>query len=128
MEVSYSDLKNKEVINVLDGRKLGHIIDIVFDNLGGQVSGVVVPGDKRLFRKSEDIFVPLTKIKKIGNDVILVVLNSSQFANQYDSNGYNTGVKKEKRYENSMNIYYGDRGSQNRSYVRYKRIDGKKYK
>ena len=95
MEVSYIDLKNKEVINVLDGRKLGHIVDIIFDNLTGQVNGVVVPGNKKLFRKSEDIFVPLTKIKKIGNDVILVVLSDARFGEKYTDSDYQNTLKKE---------------------------------
>lgn len=128
MEVSYIDLKNKEVINVLDGRKLGHIVDIIFDNLTGQVNGVVVPGNKKLFRKSEDIFVPLTKIKKIGNDVILVVLSDARFGEKYTDSDYQNTLKKENRYENSMSVYYNSDNSNSGSYVRYKRIDGKKYK
>ena len=128
MEVSYIDLKNKEVINVLDGRKLGHIVDIIFDNLTGQVNGVVVPGDKKLFRKSEDIFVPLTKIKKIGSDVILVVLSGTRFGEKYTDSDYQNTLKKENRYENSMSVYYNSDNSNSGSYVRYKRIDGKKYK
>ena len=129
MEVSYNDLKNKEVINVVDGRKLGHIVDIVFDNLNGHISGVVVPGDKKLFRKCEDVFVPLAKIKKIGNDVILVILNGMKNSGYYPSAGYNNSLKKEQMYENAISVYYDKENNDNKtSYVRYKRIDRKKYK
>ena len=50
MEVSFSELKEKEIINVLDGKKLGRIIDILFDNASGVVRGVIIPGEKKLFR------------------------------------------------------------------------------
>ena len=74
MDIAFTDLKEKEIININDGKKLGHIIDFLFDIESGQVKGVVVPGSRKIFRKSEDIFIPLEKIRKIGGDVILVKL------------------------------------------------------
>lgn len=74
MDIAFTDLKEKEIINVTDGKKLGHIIDFLFDIENGQVKGVVVPGQRKIFRKTEDIFIPLEKIRKIGGDVILVKL------------------------------------------------------
>ena len=74
MDIAFTDLKEKEIINVSDGKKLGHIIDFLFDIESGQVKGVVVPGSRKIFRKAEDIFIPLEKIRKIGGDVILVKL------------------------------------------------------
>ncbi len=95
MEVTYLDLKEKEVINVFNGKKLGRIMDIVFDSTNGSVLGLVVPGDKKIFRKGDDVFIPLDKIKRIGNDVILVGLqtenfySSKNFREQPKQNGYN---------------------------------------
>ena len=57
MEVSFLDLKEREIINVYDGKKLGRIIDVVFDNRNGIVKGIIVPGDKKIFRKAEDVFI-----------------------------------------------------------------------
>lgn len=74
MEISFVDIREKEVINIYDGKKLGHIIDIIFDRQSGKVTGVVVPGIKRFMRKTEDIFVPIDNLKKIGEDVLLVRL------------------------------------------------------
>ena len=78
MELSFLDLKEREIINVYDGKKLGRIIDIVFNNESGIVRGIVVPGDKKIFRRDEDIFIPIDKIKRIGNDVILVGLQREE--------------------------------------------------
>lgn len=75
MEISFSDLKCKEVINVTDGKKLGNVIDIIFASNNGCILGFVVPGAKKSFFKScENIFVPYNNICKIGIDVILVEL------------------------------------------------------
>ena len=74
MEISFVDIREKEVINIYDGKKLGHIIDIIFDRPTGKVTGIVVPGIKRFMRKTEDIFVPIENLKKIGEDVLLVKL------------------------------------------------------
>lgn len=105
MELSFADLKEKEIINVVDGKKLGRIIDILFDTDNGFVRGIVVPGERKFFKKSEDIFIPLEKLKKIGDDVILVRL-------QFDSDRGFSGQAREtilqnRRYSfDNSNSYY----------------------
>lgn len=74
MEISFSLLRSKEVINLFDGKRLGHIVDLVLDKESGKVLGFVVPGQKKLFRKADDLFIPLEEVKKLGEDVILVKL------------------------------------------------------
>lgn len=74
MDISFCEIREKEIINIYDGKKLGHIIDIIFDRESGQVQGVIVPGIKKFMRKTEDIFVPIANLKKIGADVLLVKL------------------------------------------------------
>ena len=72
MEITFEDIKNKEIINIFDGRKLGHASDLTFDKQTSRVLGISVPGEKRIFRKAEQIFIPIENIKKIGEDVCLV--------------------------------------------------------
>ena len=75
METSYLELRNKEVINVVDGCLLGRIIDVVFDIRTSRVLGFIVPGVKaffNIFKPCPEIFVPYRNICKIGDDVILV--------------------------------------------------------
>ena len=75
METSFCELKGKEVINVVDGKRLGKIIDIVFDTHYGKVLGIVVPAyDKswNIFKACDDIFIPFNCICKFGEDAILV--------------------------------------------------------
>lgn len=77
METSFLDLRCKEVINIVDGRLLGHIVDMVVDIRTSRVTGLVVPGAKSFFsffKSGQDIFIPYRNICKIGDDVILVEL------------------------------------------------------
>jgi len=70
-----SDLEAREVINVMDGRRLGSIIDVEFSLEDGRITAIVVPGSPKLlglFGKSDEVIIPWDKIKKIGADVILV--------------------------------------------------------
>lgn len=107
MDIAFTDLKEKEIINVTDGKKLGHIIDFLFDIESGQMKGVVVPGERKIFRKSEDIFIPLEKIKKIGGDVILVKLRvfdgDENFNTQRIENSFKTKYNLKNYYDAKLN-------------------------
>ncbi|MDD4170797.1 MAG: YlmC/YmxH family sporulation protein [Syntrophomonas sp.] len=75
--VKLSDLRTREVINVLDGKKLGSITDIDLDIERGRVLALMLPGQVRgwsVFARREEIVVPWDKIVRIGRDVILVEL------------------------------------------------------
>ena len=75
METSFCELKGKEVINIVDGKKLGRIIDIVFDTNCGRMLGIVVPSYNKswnIFKQSDDIFIPWGSICKFGDDARLV--------------------------------------------------------
>lgn len=70
-----SDFRQKEVINVRDGRRLGVIIDMEFNLQEGRITAIVVPGSSRwmgLLKGEDDLVIPWEQIKKIGDDVILV--------------------------------------------------------
>ena len=78
-QYSFTEMSRKTVINVADGRELGHVCDMVFNNCGG-IIGFVVPGKKSFFKSitsSENVFIPWNRIIKIGSDVILVELVSA---------------------------------------------------
>lgn len=76
-ETTFLELRAKEVINVVDGKRLGHILDIVINLRNGRITGLVLPGNKNflgIFKSGGELFVPFRNICKIGNDVILVEL------------------------------------------------------
>ena len=75
MEMTFCDLKNKDVINICDGRNLGNMTDLVFDTCCGKITGIIVPASKgffNFFKANNDLFIPYNRICKIGRDIILV--------------------------------------------------------
>lgn len=71
MEMNFSELRAKEVINTQDGRKLGRVCDLVLCYPENRWLGIVVPGARGFGRKNE-LFIELKNVVKIGEDVILV--------------------------------------------------------
>lgn len=69
-----SDLQHKDVINVIDGSKVGNIIDIKIDS-SGNMEGLIVEKSKffvSMFSNKSELEIKWTQIEKIGEDVILV--------------------------------------------------------
>ncbi len=78
MEISFCELRAKEVVNLHDGKQLGHILDLIIDTSCSRIIGIIVPCEKNfltLFKPSSNIFIPYHRICKIGKDVILVDIN-----------------------------------------------------
>lgn len=71
MELNFSDLRAKEVINTQDGRKLGRVCDVALCYPENRWIGIIVPGGRFSLKKNE-LFIDLKRIVKIGEDVILV--------------------------------------------------------
>lgn len=70
-----SDLRMRDVVNIVDGRRLGMIKDIDLDLEEGRIKSIILPGAGRLMGflgKNDDIVIPWEKIRKLGVDVILV--------------------------------------------------------
>ncbi|MHB1151956.1 MAG: YlmC/YmxH family sporulation protein [Eubacteriales bacterium] len=71
-----TDLRDKEVINICDGQRLGYVYDVEVDIICGKVVALVVPEEHGCFSlvHSSEIKIPWDKIDKIGDDIILVSL------------------------------------------------------
>ena len=74
MGCTISDFRDKEVVNICDGRRLGYVIDVEFDITTGKILSLVLPGKSGLlfFGRCEDIYIDWCKIQRIGDDIILV--------------------------------------------------------
>lgn len=70
------DLREKEVINLCDGARLGCAQDFEFDVSCGKILALVIAGDGGIFgfSKREDIVIPWDRIQCIGEDTVLVKL------------------------------------------------------
>ena len=70
-----SELQKKDIVNIKDGKKIGRIIDVIFDPTNGYMIRFVIESShfvKNLFSNSEEITIKFTQIKKMGEDVILI--------------------------------------------------------
>ena len=72
--VLLESLKDREVINVCDGRRLGYVCDAQLDLCSGRLTAIIVPGECNFlgFSKGDDILIPWACIERIGDDIILV--------------------------------------------------------
>ena len=68
-----SDLQIKDVVSLIDGRRLGRIVDIELEE-NGKIKYFIVEQKKffRFFGNATEVNVNMEQIKKIGEDVILV--------------------------------------------------------
>lgn len=82
-----SDLRQKEVINISDGRRLGFVSDVELDLETGKIEAVILPGNTKVFGllgKDSEFVIPWDRIKKIGEDIILVEMDD-RFIRKYFS-------------------------------------------
>jgi len=74
--ISTDKLKNKEVINIFDGRSMGFVSDIEVDLEKGVIDGIVIPGSRGFlgfFSKGDtDTVIKWDRVRTVGDDVILV--------------------------------------------------------
>ena len=80
-ELTFCELREKEVVNVVDGKRFGRIIDLAL-SCNGRVLGIIAPGDKSILKSfggKDALFIPWQNIGKIGDDVILVNLSAAPF-------------------------------------------------
>lgn len=78
MEFLFSQLKQKDVINLSDGKNLGKICDITVTFPENNFTGVTVTGCKGFKFNRQEVFVPVKNIVKVGEDAVLVKLSSEK--------------------------------------------------
>ena len=74
-----SDLQNKQIVNVYDGKNIGSIIDVNINEENGGIYSFVIEPNRNFFsflNKSMDTEIRWENITKIGEDVILVKIES----------------------------------------------------
>ncbi|GGH74573.1 YlmC/YmxH family sporulation protein [Pullulanibacillus pueri] len=73
-----SDFQVKEVVNVENGKLLGHIGDLDVNMTTGKIEHIVIPGAGKmlgLFGRESEVVIPWRNIVRVGDDVILVRFN-----------------------------------------------------
>lgn len=71
----FSDLRYKNVINVIDGTLIGCINDVEMDTCSSKITSIIIYGKFKCFGllgRSRDVIIPWNDIKIIGEDAVLV--------------------------------------------------------
>ena len=77
-----AELKQKEVINICDGQKVGRICDLCFDLCTGCITHIIIPGPCKafgIFGREEEYVIPVKCVKRIGEDVVLIECDCSEY-------------------------------------------------
>lgn len=75
MIVSFCELREKEVVNLCDGKRLGYVTDVEAEFPGGRITALILPrGSKYLpvFSTKNCIRIPWQNVEKVGDDLILI--------------------------------------------------------
>lgn len=70
-----SELQNKNLVNVSNGKNIGNIIDVNIDYQSGNIKSFIIESKGSILtflNKDNDMEVKWNDIQKIGEDVILV--------------------------------------------------------
>ncbi len=73
--IKISELKNRDVVNINDGRRLGVVGDLDVDLEKGIVNSIIIPVHKGFlfkFSAPKEYIISWQKIVKLGIDTILV--------------------------------------------------------
>ncbi|MDS1029064.1 YlmC/YmxH family sporulation protein [Bacillota bacterium LX-D] len=78
-----SDLVGKDIINIVDGARLGTVgdSDLVIDINTGHVESIILPNNSGilgLFKSKSQMVIPWEAVKKIGSEVIVVELENDK--------------------------------------------------
>ncbi|MBP3038719.1 YlmC/YmxH family sporulation protein [Bacillaceae bacterium Marseille-Q3522] len=88
--VRISEFQVKDIVNVSDGKRLGHIGDIDINLQTGTIEAIIIAGSGRvlgIFGREDEIIIPWKNILKIGEDVILVRYKDSKMMNFTEEQG-----------------------------------------
>lgn len=75
MNCCITDLREKEVINLKDGCRLGNVCDVEIDTGTGRLVAIIIFGRAKCFGlggREDDIRICWEEIEVIGDDTILV--------------------------------------------------------
>ncbi|MFZ5591379.1 MAG: YlmC/YmxH family sporulation protein [Bacillota bacterium] len=77
-----SDLTRRDMVNIVDGSKLGPIKDVLVDLATGKITALVLESQRKkfgFFSAGGDVVVPWDRVKKIGPHAVLLELDHTHY-------------------------------------------------
>ena len=82
MPMTLAELKQKEVIDLSDGKRLGRVMDLEFCLKDSRITALVVPADTSLLQSLRGekcgLVIPWEDVYRIGDDVVLVTIRQKE--------------------------------------------------
>lgn len=75
MKCTLAELRNKEIINIKDGTRMGYVDDVEFDTDDAMIKSFIIYGRARFFGllgREDDIIITCDDIEIIGVDTVLI--------------------------------------------------------
>ncbi len=82
------ELRQKEVINTKDGSRYGFVNDVEIDLETGTIKSIIVPGPAKMFGvfgRETEYKIAWSDIKQLGEDIIIVEVNSDKVLKELES-------------------------------------------
>ena len=76
------ELREKEVNNICNCKRLGCVVDIEMNICDGCVEAIIIPGPGKIcgfLGTDSEYVIPFACLKKIGPDIILVEIQEEKF-------------------------------------------------
>lgn len=86
MKCTLSEMRNKEIINIKNGARLGYVDDIEFETETASVKSFIVYGRTRFFGflgREDDLIITCDEIEVVGVDTILISVNNTKSTNHW---------------------------------------------
>lgn len=83
MKCTLAELRNKEIINIKNGARMGYVDDVEFDTDDSMIKSFIVYGRSRffgLFGREDDIILTCDDIEIIGVDTVLISADEAKLA------------------------------------------------
>lgn len=72
MEITFCELKQKDVVSVNDGKNFGKVCNVTLTFPENKVKGITAVGSKGFHLFKQEVYFPVCQIVRMGDDVVLV--------------------------------------------------------
>lgn len=83
MKCTLAELRNKEIINIRNGARMGYVDDVEFDTDDSMIKSFIIYGRTRFFGllgRDDDIILTCDDIEIIGVDTVLISADEAKIA------------------------------------------------
>ncbi len=92
MKCTLAELRNKEIINIKNGARMGYVDDVEFDTDDAMIKSFIIYGRTRFFGllgREDDVILTCDDIEIIGVDTVLISADEAKLIKRRLSVGKN---------------------------------------